>query len=666
MLRVAIAKNRSMSLSLRAFWAVAIVLFVASAAHVKAAPVLFSISDPTDDEQLYLEELNRARANAPAEAQRLIALDDVFVQNALKNVNTNLMVQQFATNPAAMPLSFNAQLINAARAHSQYQFNNGIQSHVGPGTNTLAQRLQAAGYPFYWATENVYSYAQSAVHGHAAFEIDWTGDTSNGGMQSPPAHRDHNHDRRFVEIGIGVVNGTNKVGTNVAVGPQLVTQDFGTTFPGKTYITGVAYYDLNGNNFYDLGEGLSGVTVTVDNVDSYAITASSGGYSIPVTPNQNYTVRFNAAGATQVVNAISVATTNNVKLDFKPTFAPSIVTSAPAQTYAGISNLFSFSSLGGATGYRARVFNTRTMAMEGAEGALTNVSLTTFGGYAAVSSASKASGNNSLHLRHLTDNSSGNATAYPQLVRFVNPFFVKNGARVDFQSRLGVAFGGNQTTGPGEIARLEISTDDGKTWTSIWSQAGTEQDRGPDTSEKIFNARSVSLASYVGKLVMLRFNFDVNPIVGWFDQSGEKYGWYIDDIAIIAAEEAVSPTTTTLDGSATFQFAPASAGNYIMQFGATAGARNFPFGPWYAVSAQPAPPIVNMEDNLTIVSNGVISMKVVRVSGTVTTLTVQSAPSPEGVWTTESGASVNGPVGNEYTINVPMSGNARFYRVIAN
>ncbi|HUS34886.1 MAG TPA: CAP domain-containing protein, partial [Verrucomicrobiae bacterium] len=375
-----------MSLSLKALLASVIFLFVASVAHVEAAPFLFSIGDPTDDEQLYLEQLNRARANAPAEAQRLIALDDVYVQNALRNVNTNLMVQQFSTNPAAMPLSFNAQLINAARAHAQYQFNNGIQSHIGPGTNTLAQRLQSAGYPYFWATENVYSYAQSAVHGHAAFEVDWTGDNSNGGMQSPPAHRDHNHDRRFVEIGIGVINGTNKVGTNVMVGPQLVTQDFGTTSPGTTYITGVAYYDLNGNNFYDLGEGLSGVTVTVDGVDAYALTASSGGYSIPVAANQNYTVRFNPAGAPQVVNAVSVASTNNVKLDFKPTFTPSAVSSAPTTTYAGISNLFTFSTLPGATAYRTRIFPLRTMPLEGAEGALTNVSLTTYGGYATLSS----------------------------------------------------------------------------------------------------------------------------------------------------------------------------------------------------------------------------------------------------------------------------------------
>lgn len=647
--------------------AAAFYLFVLAVAPAAAAPFLFSIGDPTDDEQLYLELINRARANAPAEAQRLIGLDDVFVQNALKNVNTNLMVQQFSTNPPAMPLSFNAQLLDAARGHAQYQFTNGIQSHIGPGTNTLAQRLQAAGYPYFRATENVYSYAQSTVHGHAAFEIDWSGTTANGGMQTPPTHRDHNHDQRFVEIGIGVVNGTNKVGTNIAVGPQLVTQDFGATFPAKTYVTGVAYYDLNGNSFYDLGEGLSGVTVTVDGVDAYAVTASSGGYSIPVAAGQNYTVRFKAAAAADVVNSINVASTNSVKLDFKPVFAPSTVTNSPSTTYTGISNVFRFSGLPGATGYRTRGFSLRTAAVEGAEGPLTNVSLTTFGNYASVSSGVKASGNNSFHLRHLTDNSDDeDPTAYPQLIQFVNPFFVKAGAKVDFQSRLGIAYGGNEATGPGEIARLQISTDEGKSWTSVWSQAGTEQDRGPDNSEKVFNPRSVSLSNYVGQLVMLRFNFDVNPSVGWFDQSADKYGWYIDDITITGAEEAINPSIILLDASATYPFVPPTAGNYVMQFGAVDGARNFPLGPWHAVTAQASPPIVNLDETVTVVRDGVLSMKVIKLSGTVSSITVQSAPTPAGPWITETGAAVTGPVDDEYTIDVAMAGNVRFYRVVAN
>jgi hypothetical protein len=115
---------------------------------VAQAVVQYSIGDPTDDEQMHLELINRARADANAEALRLIALSfintDVGEQFHVWQVDTNLMKAQFATNPPAGPLSFNANLINAARAHSQFQFDTADQTHTGSGGSTLGQRATAA------------------------------------------------------------------------------------------------------------------------------------------------------------------------------------------------------------------------------------------------------------------------------------------------------------------------------------------------------------------------------------------------------------------------------------------------------------------------------------------------------------------------------------------
>lgn len=634
-----------------------------AASAAATASSAFSIGDPTDEEQLYLELVNRARANPPAEATRIIGLNDPFVQDALQEVNLNQLSSQFNAIAPTAPLSFNALLSAAARNHTQYQFDNGIQSHIGPGTNTLRERLEAVNYVFNWAAENVYSYAENVQHGHAGFEVDWSGNTANGGMQNPPGHRNNIHDARFVEIGIGVIDGVNQVGTNDPVGPQLVTQDFGTPYPAMTYITGVAYYDLNGNNFYDLGEGLSGVNVIVDGVATYAVTSTSGGYSVPVPPGGNYTVHFQAAGAADFVTSVNVASTNNVKLDFKPTFAFSTVTSAPTTIYAGISNLLSFTSLAGATAYRSRFFYLQPTPFEGAEGPLTNVTLTTFGGYAAVSSTVAASGSNSFHLRHLTDTNNGGG-AYPQYVQFVNPFYAQAGAQINFKSRLGIAFAGTASQGAGETARLEISLDEGKTWSSIWSQPGITTAHGQDNSEKVFSAKSVSLTNYVGKLIELRFNYDVDPTVGWFDQSGDAYGWYIDDISITSAEQGTAPSVQTLDTSATFQFVPPSAGQYILQFGAIAGTRNFPMSPWYGATALPSPPTIALQD--LSVMRGTVTIPFVALSGTITAVTVESAPTLTGPWTTESGATVSGPVDGQYTIHLATNGALRFYRAFAN
>ena len=80
------------------------------------------------------------------------------------------------------------------------------------------------------------------------------------------------------------------------MGPQLVTQDFGTRIGATPLITGVVYYDLNGNGFYDLGEGIGGVTVDVPGSTFYAVTADSGGYAVPASTNGNYSVSFTGSG----------------------------------------------------------------------------------------------------------------------------------------------------------------------------------------------------------------------------------------------------------------------------------------------------------------------------------------------------------------------------------
>jgi hypothetical protein len=329
-------------------------------------------------------------------------------------------------------------------------------------------------------------------------------------------------------------------------------------------------------------------------------------------------------------------------------------------TYAGISNLYTLSAFAGATSYRSLIYNLQPAPFEGAEGPLTNVALTTFGNYAVISSTVKASGSNSFHLGHITDTNTD--LAYPQLIQFVKPFYVTTGAAINFSSRLGISLGAASTNGrAGETARLEISIDDGATWTTIWSEPGGEQDHGPDNSEKSFSAKSASLANYVGKLVRLRFNYDVDTTVGWFELKDDKYGWYIDNISITGAQNAVNPITPTADANGQFQFVPPVVGDYIMQFGAVAGTRNFPMGPWSTTTAQAGPPVI-LPTNLSI-SGGVVSMS---VQGSSASLALQSAPTLAGPWTNDTSATFSGPVNGQYSLNVPTNGTSRFYRVVAN
>jgi hypothetical protein len=294
---------------------------------------LYSIGDPTNEEQYYLELINRARANPTAEGLRLATTTDSSVLSAYSafGVNLVLMQAQFVLIPPAPPLSMNATLTTAARAHSQNMLQNNYQGHSGPdGSLTTRLAGYTAGANGWSIGENVYAYSKSVWYGHAGFEVDWGGSVATGGMQSPPGHRQNIHSANFREVGVGVVLGSN--GGSGGVGPQLVTQDFGTVGGLLPFVTGVVYRDLNNNGFYDPGEGLGGVTVTIANVNSYAVTASSGGYSVPVPGSGNYNVTFSGGSAPPTQKNVSVLNGQNAKADYIVTGSAPPPTPTPTAT----------------------------------------------------------------------------------------------------------------------------------------------------------------------------------------------------------------------------------------------------------------------------------------------------------------------------------------------
>lgn len=280
-------------------------------------PGLYSIGNPTNEEQYYLELINRARATPQAEGVRLATTTDQNVLGAYNSfgVNLVLMQAQFAVILPAPPLSMNATLMTAARAHSQNMLQNNYQGHNGPD-GSLTTRLQAytSGANGWSIGENVYAYSKSVWYGHAGFEVDWGGSAATGGMQSPPGHRVNIHSTQFREVGIGVVLGSN--GGSGGVGPQLVTQDFGSVGGLLPFVTGVVYRDLNANGFYDPGEGVGGVTVNVSDANYYAITAGSGGYSVPVPGSGSYTVTFSGGTVATAQRTVTVSAAQNAKADY--------------------------------------------------------------------------------------------------------------------------------------------------------------------------------------------------------------------------------------------------------------------------------------------------------------------------------------------------------------
>ncbi|MEM9026205.1 MAG: CAP domain-containing protein, partial [Verrucomicrobiota bacterium] len=306
---------------------------------------LYSIGDPTPEEQLFVELINRAREDASAEALRLAATTNADILSAISQfeVDLDLMIEQFASlNQSLPPLAINADLQDMAYGHALDQFENVFQSHTGSNGSTIGSRADDAGYFWTRVGENTFAYAESVEYGHAGFQIDWgAGADSVGGMQNPPGHRLNIHDVNYREIGVGVVLGTNGSFSN-SVGPLIVVQNFGLQFNDVPILTGVVFDDQDGDQFYDVGEGIGGVEIRIDGNGFYAITTDSGGYSIPLSSGQDGTYVVSVTGSDFTTEtAVTVENAENVKLDIISSGLPSPTpTPAPEPVSDFVASLF--------------------------------------------------------------------------------------------------------------------------------------------------------------------------------------------------------------------------------------------------------------------------------------------------------------------------------------
>ena len=578
-----------------------------------------------------MELINRARQNPSAEGARFATSTDPDVLSAYEffGVDLALMQAQFNAIPAAPPLAPNEKLWIAARLHTGDMFTNQFQGHFSSGTHAdLSTRLAAQSYPLQNAAENVYAYAESSWHGHAGFNVDWGYDPT--GMQDPPGHRLNIHSPAYREIGVGVINGRNG-----SVGPQLVTQDFGTRFGTTPLITGVAFFDLNGNNFYDAGEGLGGVTVQVPGSGYYAVTAASGGYTVPVTTNGTYTVSFSAnALATERLTTVSGGQNN--KLDLVPVYNPPVPT-GPATAVLNGSNYFSFTPVAAATRYEWQQSRLSPLAVEGAEDGTNRVLATVSPGYPLLANDAKYEGNFSFHMAHM---SPAPTSQYLELLPDIR---IGQGSQLSFAKRLGVA-------SPDQVAVAQVSTNSGVSWDTVWSQAGTGS-----AGDASFTVVNVGLNQYAGKVARLRFVFRFS--FGNYNPGATTgYGLYLDNIHILNADEINGTSLSSVGVGPSLVFSPTAPGDYLLRVRAVNIERKLPWGPDIRVQTQPPVPEIRING-----SDVQIDVMVPSYSPG-TQLQLFQSGSVNGPYIPVSAAFV--PLGgNEFRVTTPVVGGSRFYRV---
>jgi hypothetical protein len=251
-----------------------------------------------------------------------------------------------------------------------------------------------------------------------------------------------------------------------------------------------------------------------------------------------------------------------------PTGAPSL--SGPPEPEMGRSNRFLITAITNASGYDFRVGT--LIPLRRIDPVLPDVTPNISALYPLVQTNIFASSNAAFHLAHTTP-------ARPQtfaLNRYIVP---SDRSELRFQSRLGAS-------STGQVARVQVSLDDGSSWREIYSQPGQER-----ASEQAFAMRRIPLSDFAGRVIQIRFEygFRFGELI-YAPGTGDQIGWYIDDISITSAEELIVESQATAS-EPEFPFVPDSQKNYYVD----ARPRFFDAfkGEWTAgkiVAAVPPPP----------------------------------------------------------------------------
>ena len=274
--------------------------------------VLLSAVTMTDDEQLLIELINRARANPTAEATR---------QGI--TLNQGLPAGTITTTPK-QPLALHQSLTNAAELHSQDMIDRDFFSHTNPDGKTYSQRITDAGYVWLGSGENLALLSYTPPLNRSA-EVQ---NAQNGLFLSTSGHRQAMLNPVYEEVGTGIRFGRfTQDGQTFDAG--LTTENFGRRNLNP-FITGVVYTDSDNDDFYDIGEAVRSGTVRATNLTTGAVFSesigNSGGYGI-IVPAGTYSVTatYTLAGAQRLSTKTATVGTDNVKTDFDST-DPSSVT----------------------------------------------------------------------------------------------------------------------------------------------------------------------------------------------------------------------------------------------------------------------------------------------------------------------------------------------------
>ena len=252
----------------------------------------------------------------------------------------------------------------------------------------------------------------------------------------------------------------------------------------------------------------------------------------------------------------------------------------PSKTLISNSTNFQFSTIGFATGYQVRQSPGQNFTyVEGAENGFKEVNASISDGYSGLSTQVKASGISSFYLAH--------PTPEDQILVLERVIIPSATSTLSFSSRLGYAT-------EDQIARVQISLNNGITWQDIYAQEGTD-----DPGEFNFNRRSISLSDFTKRSIIIRFNYSYTRGGYYYPQTDDNVGWFIDNITVSDATELIDSTTIDIGITSSFDFLPPASGMYALEVRGI-GWESFPleFGPAHIVQ------VIEAEANNELIVDG--------------------------------------------------------------
>lgn len=264
---------------------------------VNATPVdTLSGPQPSAEEVRVIELINRARRDPEQEVERHSQVNDL---------NEGLDPPTLTATQKA-PLAFNPHLMAAARDHSDWMLETNTFSHIGANGQTPHERIAQTEYArLHASAENI------SVIGRSTLNRVQVIDDHHNQLFASPGHRATMLAEQFREVAGGEVLGpyTFEQGT---LPSSMLTQKYALN-RDRLFITGVVYSDANENNFYDVGEGMENVVVTVNGSAHRAY--DSGIYSVAVSANSVHRVTISGGILPEPVEQEVEVMSRNVKLD---------------------------------------------------------------------------------------------------------------------------------------------------------------------------------------------------------------------------------------------------------------------------------------------------------------------------------------------------------------